>query len=122
LSFSAQRTGPPKMAVVTFVHVAPNRNNDFENYLKNDFVPVMRQAGVNYLVSQTIFGGNGNEYIALTMRDSFADLDKGPVHVQVLGQEGAQKLMQKMPAGAVMNLERSIARFVPELSIMPPAP
>ncbi|HXC70071.1 MAG TPA: hypothetical protein VN644_08850 [Pyrinomonadaceae bacterium] len=121
LSFAAQRTGPPKLAVVSFVHVAPNRNNDYENFLKNDFVPVMKQAGVTYLVSQTIFGGNGNEYITLTMRDSFADLDKGPVVVQALGQEAAQKLMQKMPAGAVVSLERSITRFVPDLSIIPAA-
>ena len=82
----------------------------------------MKQAGVTYLVSQTIFGGNGNEYITLTMRDTFADLDKGPVLVQALGQEGAQKLMQKMPAGALVQLERSITRFVPELSIMPATP
>lgn len=119
LSFASQRTGGPKLAVVQFVRVAPNRNDDYENFLKNDFVPVMKQAGVTYLVSQTIFGGNGNEYITLTMRDSFADLDKGPVAVQTLGQEAAQKLMQKMPAGAVVQVERSITRFVPELSIGP---
>jgi len=122
LSFSPRSTGTPKLAVLHFIQIAPNHNNDFENYQKNDFVPVMRQAGVTYLVSQTIFGGNANEYITMTMRDSFADLDKGPVHVQVLGQEGAQKLVQKMPAGTVVNLERSIARFVPDLSMMPPAP
>lgn len=122
LSFSAQRTGTPKLAVLHFVHIAPNRNNDYENYLKNDFLPVMKQAGVTYLVSQTLFGGNANEYITLTMRDSFAELDKGPVLVQVLGQEGAQKLTQKMPAGAVVHLERSLTRFVTELSITPPAP
>jgi hypothetical protein len=104
LSFAAQRIGSPKLAVPNFLHIAPNRNSDFENYLKNDFVPVMKQAGVTYRVSQTIFGGNGNEYITLTMRDSFADLDKGPVHVQVLGQEGAQRLMQKMPAGQLCIL------------------
>jgi len=122
LSFAPQPAAAPKLAVLHFIHVAPNRSNEFENFLKNDFVPVMKQAGVAYHVSQTIFGGNANEYITLTMRDSFADLDKGPVHVQVLGQEGAQKLMQKMPAGAVTHLERSIARYVTELSIMPPAP
>jgi hypothetical protein len=120
LSFAAQRTGTPKFAVVHFVHVAPNRNSDYENYLKNDFVPVMKQASVTYLVSQTIFGGNANEYLTLTMRDSFADLDKGPVLIQELGQEAAQKLTQKLPAGVVVHLERSITRFVPELSIMPP--
>jgi hypothetical protein len=119
LSFAAQRGAAPKLAVLHFVRIAPNRNNDYENYLKNDFVPVMKQAGVTYLVSQTIFGGNANEYITLTMRDSFADLDKGPVLVQALGQEGAQKLIQRMPVGTVVHLERSLARFVPELSIMP---
>ena len=107
------------MAVLHSVHIAPGRNSDYENYLKNDFVPAMKQAGVTYLVSQTIFGGNSNEYITLTMRDSFADLDKGPVLVQALGAEGAQKLTQKMPAGAVVHLERSLTKFVPELSIMP---
>lgn len=117
LSFAPQRTGAPKLAVISFVHVAPNRNEDYESFLKNDFVPVMKQAGVTYLVSQTIFGGNGNEYITLTMRDSFADLDKGPVLIQAIGPEAAQKLMQKLPAGTVVNLERSITRFVPELSI-----
>src|SRR5687768_8721553 len=122
LSFAAQRTGAPKLAVVQFVHIAPNRNNDYENFLKNDFVPVMKQAGVTYLVSQTIFGGNGNQYITLTMRDSFADLDKGPVHIQTLGQEAWQKLMQNIPTGAVVHLERSITRFVPELSVMPATP
>ena len=122
LSFATQRTGAPKLAVVHSVHVAPDRNSDYENYLKNDFVPVMKQAGVTYLVSQTIFGEDANEYVTLTMRDSFADLDKGPVLVQALGPEGAQKLMQKLPAGTVVHLERSIARFVPELSIIPATP
>lgn len=122
LSFAPQSAGAPKLAVLQFVHIAPNRNNDYENYLKNDFVPVMKQAGATYQVSQTIFGGNANEYITLTMRDSFADLDKGPVIVQALGQEGAQKLLQKMPPGVVVHLERSLARFVPELSITSPTP
>ncbi len=120
LSFEAKRTGPPKLAVVTSIHVAPNRNNDFESYVKNDFLPVMKQAQVSYRVSQAVFGGNVNEYIALTLRESFADLDKGPVATQVLGAEGAQKLAQKLPAGVVAHVERSISRFVPELSIMGP--
>jgi hypothetical protein len=97
----------------------PNHNNDYENYIKNDYLPVMKQAQVSYLVSQTIFGGDPNEYVTLTLRESFTDLAKGPVIVQVLGQEGADKLLQKLPAGTVSQLDRSISRFVPELSIMP---
>jgi hypothetical protein len=109
----------PKLAVVTSFHVAVNRNQDFENYVKNDYLPVMNKAGATYLVSQNIFGGDANEYVALTLRDSFAELDKGPITIQVLGAEGAQTLMQKMPAGTVTHIERSIVRFVPELSIIP---
>ena len=82
-------------------------------------MPVMKQAQVTYLVTQTIFGGDANEYVTLTMRDSFADLDKGPVLVQALGEEGAQKLLQKLPAGIVVHVERSLSRLVPELSFMP---
>ena len=119
LSFERQPPGQPKLAVVTSIHVAPNRNSDFENFVKNDYIPVMKQAQVTYLVSQTIFGGDANEYVTLTLRDSFADLDKGPVTVQALGQEGSQKLMQKIPAGTVVHVERSLLRIMPDLSFMP---
>jgi hypothetical protein len=119
LSTMGQRTGPPKLAVVSTVHVAINRNADFENYAKNDYVPVMAKGGATYLVSQTVFGGDVNEYVTLTLRESFAEIDKGPVPVQVLGAEAAQKLLEKLPAGAVTHIERSIVRFVPELSLAP---
>jgi len=122
LGFEPQQAAAPKLAVVTSVHVAPNRNAEFENYLKNDYAPVMKQAKVTYLVSQTLFGGDANEYVTLTLRDSFTDLDKGPVLVQALGEEGAQKLLQKLPAGVVVHVERSIVRFMPDLSIMPGTP
>ena len=113
------KASAPKLAVVSDVHVAVGRNQDFENYTKNDFLPVMAKGGATYLVSQTIFGGDANEYVTLTMRDSFAEIDKGPVPIQVLGMEEAQKLFQKLPAGTVTLIERSIVKFVPELSIMP---
>jgi hypothetical protein len=113
------KASAPKLAVVSSVHVAVGRNQDFENYTKNDFLPVMAKGGATYLVSQTIFGGDANEYVTLTMRDSFAEIDKGPVPIQVLGMEEAQKLFQKLPAGTVTLIERSIVKFVPELSIMP---
>lgn len=119
LSYMAKRTGPPKLAVVSSIHVAYNRNPDFENYIKNDYTPVMAKAGVTYLVAQTIFGGDANEYVTLTLRDNFAEIDKGPVVVQVLGNDEGQKLFLKLPVGTVTLLERNILRFAPELSLMP---
>jgi hypothetical protein len=112
----------PKLAVVSSVSVATGRNQEFENYIKNDFAPVYAKGGYNYLVSQTIFGGDANEYVTLAMRDSFTDIDKGPIAIQVLGAEGAQKLFAKLPAGAVTHMDRTIMRLVPELSIMPEMP
>jgi len=119
LGVMSSKAYAPKLAVISSVHVANGRNQDFENYIKNDFAPVMAKGGATYLVSQTMFGGDANEYTTLTLRDSFAEIDKGPVPVQVLGAEGAQALLQKLPAGTVTHIERSIVRFVPELSIMP---
>jgi len=119
LSHMGKRTGPPKLAVVSSVHVANNRNMEFESFIKNDWMPVMAQGGATYLVVQTIFGGDANEYITLTMRENFAELDKGPVPVQVLGNDAAQKLLMKVPAGAVTQLVRNVVRLVPELSILP---
>ncbi|MFN2493895.1 MAG: hypothetical protein ABR501_13535 [Pyrinomonadaceae bacterium] len=119
LSVMSRMSSPHKLAIVSFVHVANGRNQDFENYTKNEHLPVMAKGGVNYLVSQTIFGGDANQYVTLTARDSFAEIDKGPVPAQVLGTEGALKLFQKLPAGTVTHIERTIMRFVPELSIMP---
>jgi hypothetical protein len=119
LSYEGKRTGPPKLAVVSHLHVAPGRGQDFENYTKNDFLPVVKQGQVTYRVAETIFGGDANEFVTLTLRESFADIDKGPVAVQVLGAEGAAKLFQKLPAGTLVHVERSFARYVPELSIMP---
>jgi hypothetical protein len=119
LSYEGKRTGPPKLAVVSHLHVAPGRGQDFENYTKNDFLPVVKQGQVTYRVAETIFGGDANEFITLTLRESFADIDKGPVAVQVLGAEGAAKLFQKLTTGTLVHVERSFARYVPELSIMP---
>ncbi len=119
LSNFVKRTGPPKLAVVQTIEVAHNRNRAFEHYTKNDYAPVMAKAGVTFLVAQTVFGGDGNEYVTITLRESFADLDKGPVARQVLGAVEAQNLLMKLPAGTINHLERNILRFVPELSILP---
>ena len=119
LSHEGKRTGPPKLAVVSTIGVAPGRGQEWVSYTMNDFMPVFRKAGATYLVAQTMFGDDVNEFITLTFRDSFADIDKGPVPVQTLGADGARQLNQKLPAGVITHIKRSFVRYVPELSIMP---
>ncbi len=120
LSYETKMTGPPKLAVVTTVRVAPGRSQDYENWAKNEYLPVIRRSKVaGYWVAQTVFGGDANEYVTLLLRDNFADIDKGPLAMQVLGAEGARQLNQKLVPGIVVHIERSFSRYMPDLSIMP---
>jgi hypothetical protein len=117
LTYEGKMTGPPKYAVVNFVHVAPGRTAEYENFVKNDLLPIIKRSDVpGYWVMQTLFGGDGNQYVTLTLHNSYADLDKGPPSVRVLGRDESAKLFQKMPAGVVTHVERVFSKYVPELS------
>jgi hypothetical protein len=105
----------PTLAVLSTVSIAPGRMTDYTNFIKNEILPVQKQAQAPYLVSQTVFGGDANEVVALSLVKTFADLDKGPATVRVLGPEAAAKLTQKT-AGLVMHAERMVIRYVPDLS------
>lgn len=121
LSYQGKMDGPPKFALVTSVQVTPGRNAEYESFIKNDFLPVMKKAEVaGYLVHQTVYGGNIDGYVTLVLYNNFADLDTGHPTVRVLGQEGAAKLTQKI-AGVVTHVERSLARYVPDMSFPAPA-
>lgn len=122
LSYEPKMTGPPKMAVVTMVSVAPGRTAEYENFIKNDLLPVIKQSGIaGYWVSKLQFGGDANQYLTVALHENFAELEKGPPSVRVLGLDGSTKLFQKLPAGVVVHQERSVSRFVPGLSYRPAA-
>ena len=112
----ATSSEPPRLAVLSSLSIAPGRITDYENHVKTDVLPIQKKAqSLGYLVSQTIFGGDGNEFVTLTLVNSFADLDKGPAAVRVLGAEGAAKLSAKT-SGIVTRSERIVIRYDPELS------
>ncbi len=120
LSIEPKSTDPPKLAVVTVSEVAPGRFLEYESFIKDDVLPVLRKAGIaGFLVHQAVFGGSGNEYVSLVLLDKFADLDKGSPFVRVLGQEGANKLAQKT-VGIVVHVERTLSRYNTDLSFGPP--
>ena len=117
LSYQTEMTGPPRMGVVTFYHVVPGRNADFEEVLRNDFLPTIRRAQVRgFWVTQAQFGGNANEYITLALRENFAELDRGAPASQVLGPERAAELTRRLNRDNVSHVERMVIRLVPELS------
>jgi hypothetical protein len=116
LSYEPTSKEPPKLAVLSSLSIAPGRITDYENHVKTDVLPIQKKAqSLGYLVSQTIFGGDGNEFVTLTLVNSFADLDKGPAATRVLGPEGAAKLSAKT-AGIITHTERIVIRYDPELS------
>jgi len=121
LSYMGKMSGPPKMAVVNWIHIAPGRNVDFENVIKNDIVPALKKADVlGYFVSQTVHGGDVNEYVTLTIVENFAEIGKGsPVIRGMGGQEAFNKFLSKV-SGIIAHQERSVMRLVPELSFTAP--
>ena len=116
LSHAPEMKEPPKLGVLSVMSIVPGKLADFENHVKTDVLPLQKQAqSVGYLVSQTIFGGDGNEFVTLTLVNSFAELDKGPAAVRVLGAAGAAKLSAKT-GGIIAHVERSVIRYDPNLS------
>lgn len=120
MSYAPEMKAPPNVAVAVTIRVKPGKNAEFENYMTNDQLPVIKRSGIaGFWVSKLVFGGNTNEYNLLVLQENFADLDKGPPVYRVLKPEEALKLEQKMPAGVVENVELQVMRYNPDLSVIP---
>lgn len=116
LSVMREGAGRPALGVVIRVAVLPGKQADFESVMKNDVLPVLPDGGVRaFLGSQTVFGGNPNEYVFLSVLPDFAELDKGPTLVRALGEEAARARLEKF-AGLIDSVEYSVTRFNPVLS------
>ncbi len=124
ISWTEQMTAAPKLAIVARVKVARGRGADFGNYIKDDYLPVVKKSGARgYQVLAVRYGGDAHEYITLTFFDSFAEMEKNDpsqtsVQTRVAGEATAQKNVLKT-VGIIVNLERTIIRFRPDLSILP---
>ena len=71
-----------------------------------------------FLVARTIFGGNANEYHTGQLLSSFADIDRGPAQVRLLKPAEAAAMAAKVTPH-VEHVERTILRYVPDLSYGP---
>src|SRR5262249_24576947 len=92
LSYAPERKEPPTLGVLSITSVAPGGVTDYENHVKTDILPMQKQAqAAGFYVSQTIFGGDGTEFTSMSLVNTFADLDKGPPALRVLGPAGAAK-------------------------------
>lgn len=122
LSYEGKMTGPPKLAVINSIHTVPGKSLAFEALLKSDILPAVKKAGVaGYLVSQTVLGGDPNEYVTLTLMDSFAEVGKGSPVIRGMGGQAAFNRFLTRVTGIVASQERSVARYVPDMSFPAPA-
>jgi hypothetical protein len=122
LSMMGDMSAVPKLAVINSIHTLPGKGPVFESLLKTDILPAVKKAGVKYyLVSQTVFGGDPNEYVTVTPMESYAEVGKGsPVARGMGGQAAFNRWLAKV-SGVVASQERSVARFIPDLSFPAPA-
>jgi hypothetical protein len=118
----AELSSPPKsMATVrgmilTTVTIVNGHAEQYESYIKNDLLPVLKRGNVlGFNVSRTVFGGNANDYHTAQFFDSYGEIDKGPLTVRVLGLAGSQALTAKATPH-IAAIDRTIYRYVPELS------
>jgi len=117
LSLMGNMTGPPKLAVINSIHVLPGKGPAFEALLKGDVLPAVKKAGVtNYFVSQTVFGGDPNEYVTLALMDSFAEIGKGSPVARGMGGQAAFNRWAVKVGGIIASQERSVGRYLPDLS------
>lgn len=104
------------IGMITTVSVTPGRNVQYESFIKTDFIPGLKKAGVPYYsVGQIVYGGDTNQYVTLLTFDNFADLASGHPVERALGADGAARLLQK--AGSfITRVERTLIRYLGDLS------
>lgn len=115
MSIAPNPNEAPKLAFVVRQSIAPGRSTDYENYVKNDVMPIVKKANPKgFLINRVTIGGDTEEYIGATLLDSFADYERW---VTALQKEGYASVVPKR-AGIIMHRENAAYRYVPELSIV----
>ena len=107
----------PKLAFVTRNSIAPGRGADYENFVKNEMLPIIKKTNPKgFLIRKVGLGGDSDGYISAVLLDSFADYKKW---TEALTKEGYGNLEAKR-AGIYLHREIAVYRYVPELSLPQP--
>lgn len=124
LSWISSTSMSPKFAIVARMTMARGRQSEFETYIKDYYLNVVKKSGaLGYSLSNVIYGGNPLDYVSVTYFNSFAELEKNDpgrnsVATRAVGAEVVQKNTNRLN-GVMIDYERNILRFRPELSILP---
>lgn len=119
LSYIKPNAPTPKLAVVSKLEIATSRTPEYESFVKNDALPVVKKSGrMGELRTNIVFGEYGASVMSFAPQESFANLDKGNALRQVLDAEGVRKLTAKLQ-GVLARGELTVLLFRPDLSILP---
>ncbi len=82
--------------------VAQGRLGAYLGWLRDDYCPVLKKAGVaRFRVLQPVFGAPSGEIITMRSLKNLAEIDSGPVLNRVLSDEQAREITSK--ASALLN-------------------
>lgn len=111
---------PPLYYFVTERFVAAQRGRDYEAYLKNDYIPLVKKSDSNGIMTSRIrYGGETGHYFVFLPVIDLTELDQPGKVTQAAGGADAIAKMQQKLIGIVQRSETRILRLRPEISIIP---
>jgi hypothetical protein len=118
-STSMPKTAPAVWTSARY-RVNPGKNQDYENFLKTDIMPVYAKAKAagkitGYSLSRRGPGANTRDRTMVTYSDKIASMEAGTALTQMIGQEATAKLMAK-GASLASLVEVVVRKRVPDLS------
>ncbi|MGE0132354.1 MAG: hypothetical protein AB7U82_30090 [Blastocatellales bacterium] len=117
LSYIKPNAPAPRLATVVKSEIVPQRMQEYESFVKNDGLPVVKKSGrIGEVRANIVFGGTG--VLSFAPQESFANLDKGSAIRQVLDVEAVRKMLSKLQ-GVLARVETTVLVFRPDLSILP---
>lgn len=86
-----------QMYVVDLIRVQPGMGSEWQDLVKNEYMPAMKKGGVSrfYVLRRATFGGAG-EFMLSRYIKNLAELDEPSPLVKGLGQSGATALSAKL--------------------------
>ena len=107
---------PSPYAIVTVMRLLPGKVPEFSAWMKDEYLPAMKKAEVkNLWISQTVFGGDNLERVAVRPIKSMGEIDGGPVLTKALGAEEARKIAARR-ATLIDSSRLMILKYRPDLS------
>jgi hypothetical protein len=118
--FTSIPKNPSSVWTTIRYRITPGKNQDYEDYLKADVLPLYAKAKAaekiaGYSVSRRGPGANTRDRTLVIYSDKVASMEAGTVLVQMLGPEAAAKLTAKS-ANLASLVEVVVRRRVPDLS------